>query len=184
MTDVKPHVKVEQHPNPTRRSYHVTREVMEGDERYGWGDSAYHSYGLFSKKKPSKFVTTLKDRLSAIPGVTGGSFSTYDIDIAIGDAFDWKDIGPIVLGEIVNAIFPETLGGTIEISARIGWSYYVRSRRMFDDDDDGHRVRYKDVASHEIFEVRDPQVLDVERLLDDSALTKVKMETQSELVEE
>jgi hypothetical protein len=49
MTDVRPHVKIEQHPNPTRRTYHVTREVMKGEEKYGWGDSAYRSFGLFSR---------------------------------------------------------------------------------------------------------------------------------------
>jgi len=183
VTDIKPHVKVEQHPNPTRRTYHVTREVMEGDEKYGWGDSVYRSFGLFSKSKPSEQVKTLKDRLSSIPGVTGGSIGTYEIDIVIGDAFDWKDVGPTVLGEIVNTVFPETLGGTIEISARIGWSYYVRPSG-WDDDDDGHCVRYKDVVSREVFEVKDPQVLDVERLLNADALQKAQEKATSEVVSE
>lgn len=184
MTDIKPHVKIVQHPNPTRRSYHITREVMEGDDKYGWGDSAYsRSLSLFSNKKPSQLVETLKDRLSAIPGVTGGHFEDYEVSIGIGEAFDWKDIGPVVLGEIVNAIFPETLSGTIEISAQIGWSYYVRPSG-WDPDDDGHRIRYKDVVSREVVEVKDPQILDVERLLNSDALQKAQEKAATEVVSE
>src|SRR3989344_4808929 len=162
MTDIKPHVKVVQHPNPTRRSFHVTREVTEGGaKRCGFGDH----YFDFDRKKPGELAQLLMDRLQAIPGVTSARFEQYEISVGISEAFDWRSIGPIVLGEIVNALFPETLGNTIEISANVGWSYHVRAS-SWDNDDDGHRVRYKDTVKREVVEVKDPQILDVERFLD------------------
>ena len=170
MIDIKPHVKVIQHPNPTRRTIHVTREVVDGAEKFGWGDSVYRHH----KVKPSENALLLRDRLSAVSGVIGGTFGNYELDVAIGDAFDWSEIGPVVLGEIVNTLFPETFGKTIEISVTIGWAYQTRSRRMYDDDDDGHRTRYQDMASRVVVEVTDPQILDLERFLDGAALQKAK----------
>ncbi|MDO8565179.1 MAG: hypothetical protein Q7R67_00940 [bacterium] len=177
MTDVKPHVKVVQHPNPTRRSFHVTREVTEGgSERYGFGD---HYFDI-DRKKPGELVKLLADRLRAIPGVTSARFEPYEISVGISEAFDWSDIGPVVLGEIVNVLFPETLGNTIEISANIGWSYYVRPSGHSLDDDDGYRVRYKDTAKREVVEVEDPQILDVERFLNAEAVQKAEQKVTAE----
>ena len=180
MTDTKPHVKVVQHPNPTRRSFHVTREVTEGgSDRCGFGDH----YLDFDKKKPGELAQLLMERLRAIPGVTSARFVPYEISVGIGEAaFDWKSVGPIVLGEIVNALFPETLGNTIEISANVGWSYYVRPSGRSWDNDDGHRVRYKDTVDHEVVEVKDPQVLDVERFFNSGAVERAQVKADSEIV--
>lgn len=181
MTDIKPHVKVVQHPNPTRRSFHVTREVTEGGAKNcGFGDFYFE---LDDKKKPGELAKLLMDRLQAIPGVTSASLKPYEISVGISEAFDWKDVGPIVLGEIVNALFPETLGNTIEISVNVGWSYHVRPS-SWDNDDDGHRVRYKDMVKREVVEVKDPQVLDVERFLDPNAVEGAQVKAESEVVSE
>ncbi len=184
MTEVKPHVKVVQHPNPTRRSYHVTREVVEGENKFGFGESAYSSsLSFFKKNKPGDLVKLIQERLQAIPGVIGGHFENYEISVAIGEAFDWSDIGPVVLGEIVNALFPETLGNTIEVSARVGWSYHAKPS-SWDMDDDGHRVRYEDTVRREVVEVKDPQVLDVERFLNAEAVQQVQQKVAAEPVVE
>ncbi len=180
MTSIRPHVKAVQHPNPTRRTFHVTREVTEGGcDLYGFGD---HFYSM-DRKKPGDLVKLLVERLQAIPGVTSAFIKPYEISVGIGEAFDWTSIGPIVVGEIVNALFPETLEGTIEVSAEVGWSYYVRpGSRMWDDEDDGHRVKYKDTAKRETVEVKDPQVLDIERFLNPNAVEQAKRKAASEVV--
>lgn len=182
MTSVKPHVKAVQHPNPTRRTFHVTREVTEGGcDRYGFGDH----FSSFGRKKPGELVKLLAERLQAIPGVTSARFEPYEISVGIGEAFDWASIGPIVVGEIVNALFPETLGNTIEISAEVGWSYYVRpGSRIWDDEDNGHRVKYKDTVKRETIEVKDPQVLDIERFLNPDAVGQAQQKVASEVVSE
>jgi hypothetical protein len=177
MTDVKPHVKIVQHSNPTCRSFHVTREVTEGgSDRFGFGDR----YFDFEKKKPGELVRLLTERLQAIPGVTSAFFEPYEISVSIGEAFDWRSIGPIVLGEIINTLWPETLGNTIEITANVGVAYYIRPS-SWGYDDDGHRVRYKDTVKREVVEVNDPQVLDIERFLNpDYVPQRVESEVTSE----
>ncbi len=181
MTSIRPHVKAVQHPNPTHRSFHITRDVTEGGcDQYGFGGS----YG-FGREKVGDLGKLLMSRLQAIPGVTSGFFHSYEITISIGEAFDWGIIGPIVVGEIVNTVFPETFGKTIEISAQVGWSYYVSpGRRIWDEEDDGQRVRYKTTAKREVVEVKDPQILDIERFLNTSAVDQAQQKAQSGLLSE
>ena len=51
-------------------------------------------------------------------------------------------------------------------------------------DDDGHRVRYEDTISRQIFEVKDPQVLNAESLLDADALQKAQEKAVLEMISE
>jgi len=178
MVDIKPHVKIEQHPNPPYRSYHVTVELASADQHmvhFGHDEMG----GSISGMKPKGVTRTLIERLTSIPGVNGGHIRGHEISVNIGQAFRWKDIGPIILGEIVNTVYPEILGKSIEISAELGWTYYTRN--MDDGPDDvGQRSRSMEVLDHMEFEVSDPQVLDVESFLNSDALQKAKEKARSE----
>jgi hypothetical protein len=128
--------------------------------------------------KPSQLAKTLMERLSAIPGVNGGHLHGYEVSVNIGEAFSWKDLGPIVLGEIVNTIYPEILGKTIAISAELSWTYY--SSGGIWEDDDGQRIRAIYVLDHQEFEVKDPQILDIENHLGSDALVQAKGKARAE----
>lgn len=186
MTDgIKAHVKIEQHPNPKIRDFHVTCEVSAIRGIYGFGENEMMNFG---EKSPGDLAETLAKKLMTIPGVTGGNFKRYEVRVDISDAFSWQDVGPLVLGEIVKNLFPETNGATIDISTRIGWSYFVRPSPAYDfmgEDDDGHRTRYVDMVNRQAVEVKfgsGRPILDVEHLFGSEALTQAKAKAAAEVV--
>jgi hypothetical protein len=140
--EIKAHIKMVQHPNPTRRTYHVVRDVS-AVRHYGFGQDNLFS-SSFEKKKPGAVAVALAKALEQIPGVDSGSLTQYEISVGIGDAFDWADIAPFVVGAIIKHIFPEVDGKTIEISTNVGHSYQVLPSSW--GNDDGHRVKYDDVT--------------------------------------
>lgn len=157
------HIKIVQHPNVHRRAYHVTSELLSGEIRYGFGQDSY--YGG-AEKKISDEIKKLVDTLKMIPGIIGGTVKNYEIGIAISEAFEWEDIGPLVLGEIVNATFPEVLGGSILISNQLVSTYYVD---RVDPGDDGMRYRYFQTMKREVVSVDfkgGRPILDVESFFD------------------
>ncbi len=184
---IKPHIKVVQHPNPKRRSYHFSREVSSTRHMYGFGRESM----MFSSRdeNPGEEAKVLAKRLADLPGVTDGHFKQYEVSVGIGDAFSWKDIGPLVLGELVKAYYPEAIGQTLDISTTIGWSYHVRPSEfgLFGEPDDGHRVHYQDMVDHEPVEVHmgvGRPTLDIEHLLGKEALQEAKTKKATETVYE
>lgn len=182
MTELKPHLKAVQHPNQKRRTFHVVREVYQGRHMYGFGKENT-MLSMLDKEEPGELAKELVKRLETIPGVTDGHFKTYEMSIGIGDAFSWKDIGPLVLGEIVKAVYPDVIGGTLEVSTQIGWSYRVQPRNdglsfsFMSMEDDGHRTRYQDMADHEPVEVdfgSGRPTLDIEHMLGGETLKTAK----------
>jgi hypothetical protein len=115
--EVKPHLVAVQHPNPVRRSYHVIREVSEMSHMYGFGRE--NMFSNVFKENPGAFAEALAQRLGNIPGIVDGHLKQYEISVGIGEAFDWKDVGPLVVGEIVKAVYPEVDGGTLEVSTTV-----------------------------------------------------------------
>ena len=187
-TEIKPHLKVVQHPNPKRRSFHVVREVSTCRDMWGFGRENI-MFSSHDNQDPGEDAKKLAMRLADIPGITDGHFKQYEVSVGIGDAFSWKDIGPIVLGEIVKAVYPDVIGGTLDVSTTIGWSYFVRpsSRGFMGEGDDGHRVHYQDMADHQPIEVNfglGRPLLDIENLLGKEALKEAKQRKLTETVDE
>lgn len=84
---------------------------------YGFGRENMFSNPF--KEIPGAFAEALAKRLAEIPGVIDGHLKQYEISVGIGDAFDWRDVGPLVVGEIVKAVYPEVDGGTLEVSTKV-----------------------------------------------------------------
>lgn len=186
---ITPHVKIEQHPNPKRRSYHFACEVSTSKHMYGFGRDSLMV--MFDERDPGEESKKLAERLANLPGVTDGHFKQYEVSIGIGDAFSWKDIGPLVLGELVKTFYPDAIGKTLNISSTIGWSYYVRpsSHGFMGDDDDGHRIHYQEMTDHEPVEVKEVNfgagrpILDVEHLFGKEALQEAKAKKAAETID-
>lgn len=175
--EIKAHIKMVQHPNPTRRTYHVVRDVS-AVKLYGFGQDNLFS-SSFEKKKPGAVAEALAKALEQIPGVSSGSLSQYEVSVGIGDAFDWADIAPFVVGAIIRHIYPEVDGKTIEISTEVGHSYKVRPSGMggMFGDDDGHRVEYNDITKRYTVPVdlgKGRPTLDVEFLFSHQAQDEAK----------
>lgn len=184
-----PHILVVQHPNSAIRSYHVTREISQMRGMYGFGPENMFYGGAFSKERPGELAESLAKALETIAGITEGSMKQYEISVHLGEAFDWRDIGPLVLGEIVKQVYPEADGGTLEVSTRLGWGLWVQpgSFGLFGESDDGHRIRYQHMADHEAVPVRfktGRPILDIEHLLNAEALKKAKEKAGREASEE
>ena|SRR3989338_1079422 len=187
-TEIKPHLKVVQHPNPKRRSFHITREISSCRGMYGFGRESM-MFSSLDREDPGEEAKQLAKQLADIPGITDGHFKQYEISVGIGDAFSWKDIGPLVLGAIVKAIYPEVVGETLDISTTIGWSYHVRPSLFgfMGEDDDGHRVHYQDMTDHQPVEVNfgiGRPTLDIEHILGGEALQEAKQKKAVETVYE
>jgi len=160
-----PHLKIEQHPNPLRRDFHVSREI--GKVRlYGFGLENSYSGSLVDEKEPEQLVKELADLLTAIPGVTDGHIDQYSVGIGIGQAFEWEDIGPQVVGVLVAKIFPECIGKSIEISATLS---------TIDASGYGHHFDVaKRIPTDVPADISEPNpVLDVESLFSCAPLQKV-----------
>lgn len=186
MTELKPHVLVVQHPNSRIREFHFVREVANTSHMSGFGENSL--FGSFHNEDIGERAKLLARMLQAVPGVIAGNLKRYSLSVTIADAFTWQDVGPLVLGEIIKAIHPEVVGYEIEISARIGWNYYAQPSGypMFGDDD-GHRIRYRDVVKREVLKVEfgaSRPSLDIEHMLGDQALQKAKEDAQKEVVTE
>ncbi|MES2668140.1 MAG: hypothetical protein V4644_00385 [Patescibacteria group bacterium] len=147
-TEIRPHILVVQHPNPTHRNFGFITELSSNRNPYGFGSSHYSN---FEKKNPGALAKTITERLLAIPGVTGGHIDKYEVSVAIGQAFSWEDLGPLVLGQLIKSIYPEVIGSELLISTRVGWVFYVRPSDFgfMGESDNGHRTRYQDMAKRE-----------------------------------
>lgn len=184
-TEIKPHLKVVQHPNPKCRCFHLTREILYCRDTYGFGNE--NLIFSLSKEDPGAEAKLLAKQLADIPGVTHGYLKQYEISVCLGDAFSWKDIGPLVLGTIVKAVYPEVGGGTLDISTTIGWSHYVQpsSFGFIGHNDDGLRVHYQDMTDHQPVEVNfgiGRPTLDIERMLGSDALREAKRKKAAEAI--
>lgn len=171
MNDSIPHISIVQHPNPEMRTYHVTRQVSK-IKMFGFGVDQMMSL-LDDNKDPGLLGKRLAKAFERIPGVTTGTLSAYEIDVTKGNAFDWSEIGPLVVGQIVKRVFPKCVGGTIEVSTTINYMA-------------GEYCRHQDVAKRCNVPVqfgkkeRRPR-LDVEELFKSPTLVKVVDNTQSEV---
>lgn len=175
--EIKAHIKMVQHPNPSMRTYHVVRDVS-AVQLYGFGQDNLLS-SSFDKKNPGTVAKALAKALEQIPGVSSGSLSQYEVTVGIGDAFDWEDVAPFVVGAIIKHIYPEVDGKTIEISTKSGHSYKVRPSEMggMFGDDDGHRVKYNDITERYTVPVdlgKGRPALDVEFLFSRQAQDEAK----------
>lgn len=171
MNDSIPHISIVQHPNPEMRTYHVTRQASKArrfkfgiDEFVGSSDNTENP-GLLGKR--------LAKALERIPGVTTGTLRAYEIDVTKGNAFDWSEIGPLVVGQIVKRVFPKCVGGTIEVSTTAN---YVS----------GDYCRHQDIAKRcnvpvQFGKKEQRPRLDVEELFKSPTLVKVVDNTQSEV---
>lgn len=181
--DIKAHIKMVQHPNSTRRTYHVVRDVS-AVKLYGFGQDNQFS-SSFDKKKPGVVAEALAKALEQIPGVNSGSLSQYEVTVGIGDAFDWADVAPFVVGAIIKHVYPEVDGKTIEISTNVGYSYY--DVKLSDwGYDNGHRVKYDDVTKRYIVPVdlgKGRPTLDVEFLFSRQAQDEAKKQTVEQSVD-
>jgi len=186
MSEIKPHLLVVQHPNPTHRAFHVVREVYQGSFMHGFGKEDMLSN--FEKNGLTDVSKELIKRLEAIPGLASGSIKQYEVSVCIGEAFSWKDVGPLVVGEIIKTIYPDVIDGTLEISCRIGWSYYAqpgggRLNFGFGSEDDGFRTRYQDIVDHEPVTAKlgaGRPSLDIEHMLDGRALEQARLKAKQE----
>lgn len=148
------HIKIVQHPNPEHRTVHVNRHVSNFDS-LGFGDSHYSN---FDNKKPGEVAEKLATALGYIPGVTGGDLKQYEIAIGKGEAFTWTEVMPLVIGQIIAKIFPDSVGEMIEISTAV---HYIS----------GDYSRQNDIAERlgvkVEFDLNDPNPsLDIEHLFD------------------
>jgi hypothetical protein len=148
------HIKIVQHPNSDRRTVHVNRHVSDFDA-LGFGDSHYSN---FENKKPGELAEKLATSLGYIPGVTGGDLKQYEIAIGKGEAFTWAEVMPLVIGQVIAKIFPDSVGEMIEISTSVNYMSgdYGRSNDIAD------RLGVKVE-----FDLNDPNPsLDIEHLFD------------------
>lgn len=110
---IVPHIRIEQHPNPDCRSYHVSR-LVSNVHLYQFGVDNISS--SFDRGNPGGIAKKLATMLKKLPGVSTGSFNSYEVSVMKGTAFDWNEISPFVVGYIVKYLFPECVGKTIDIS--------------------------------------------------------------------
>lgn len=163
-----PHISIEQHPNPEIRTYHVTRQVSKV-HRFWFGIDQMMS-SLNDNEGPGLLGKRLAKALEQIPGVAAGALDSYNIDITKGNAFDWSEISPLVVGQIVKRVFPKCIGAAIEISTTINYMA-------------GDYCRHQDVAKCCSVPVqfgkeeRRPR-LDIEELFKSPTLVKVADNTQ------
>ena len=165
-----PHISIEQHPNPEMRTYHVTRQVSK-IQRFGFGIDQIIS-SLDEKEDPGLLGKRLAKALAQIPGVTAGTLKAYEIDVTKGNAFDWSEIGPLVVGQIVKRVFPKCVGGTIEVSTTANYM-------------SGDYCHHQDIAKRcnvpVTFEKKERRPrLDVEELFKSPTLVKVVDNIQCE----
>ncbi len=107
------HIKVIQHPNPTCRSYHVSREL---GKVHGYGFGVESDLCVLNEKEVEQKVKDLASVMGAVPGVVRGSISLYELSVQIGEAFEWADVSPLIMGHLVKLVFPDCIGKTIEVS--------------------------------------------------------------------
>jgi hypothetical protein len=189
MNEIKPHLKVVRHPNVKCRTFHVVREICLDRGGHGFGREDEYIYGR--SKEPGDLAKGLAKTLETIPGVASGSLKQYEIRVDIADAFSWEEIGPMVLGEIVKAIYPDVVGNPLLLSVSIGWGYYVapgRSRMsIFSDENDDYRTRYIDTVKRQPIEVdlgKGRPMFNIEHLLNDEVLAEAKIKADQEMVAE
>lgn len=155
------HIRIEQHPNPDMRTYHLNRLVSK-ENMFGFGIE--QTMGLLGDKDPGKTGKALAKGLEKVPGVGSGHFGAYEVSITKGSAFDWADVGPFVVGQIVKHLFPDFIGKEIEISTT---QHYLA----------GDYSRHQDFVKHHKVKVKfyakkRPRV-DVEGLFNQQALREV-----------
>lgn len=129
----KAHLKIVQHPNSEIRTFHVNRDVCNV-LRFGFGKKNIDS--IFDHR-PDELTARLATALGYIPGVQEGALQQYDISITKGSAFEWADITPYVVGQIVAKVFPDLIGESLEISTSVhylvgtGYSQYDDIAKRF-----------------------------------------------------
>ncbi|HEC30793.1 MAG TPA: hypothetical protein ENI66_02145 [Candidatus Yonathbacteria bacterium] len=121
------HIRIVQHPNPDRRTYHVTRQVSKV-HLYKFGVDELSGCS-FDEKDPGDLAKKLAKGLERVPGINSGSLNAYEIDVGKGTAFDWEDIGHFIVGQIVKHVFPDCVGETIEISTTLHYMEGDYSRK-------------------------------------------------------
>lgn len=114
-----PHLKIVQYPNPECRAYHVN-VLVSGNMRC-WSFGRNDILGNYGEKKPDKLVKEFAEALGAIPGVESGTLESYEISITKAEAFEWSDISPFVVGLIVKRLFPDQVGGTLEVTTTLNY---------------------------------------------------------------
>lgn len=181
MSDIKktrPHITIEQLPNPTVRSYIFRPEIglTKGFVEFG-------KVPPQDKRGLTHEVCELGERLAHIPGVIKVYFlKESEVQIIIADAFSWEDVGPRVLGELIEALFPEVIGKTIYVStAVIILTCGDHEQRPVVHQTGHHKsrnTRRQEMATDQPFEVIHEAInfpiLDVEHLLSKEAIEKAK----------
>lgn len=135
---IRPHVLITQHPNLQMRTYHVTRQLSDV-HMFGFGVECMHS--SFDKKDPGVLAKRLARALARVPGITEGHVDQYTVTVAKGHAFSWADVSPMVLGKIIQHVFAECNGSTIEVSTTTEYM-------------SGNHCHHEDRASHAAIPVK------------------------------
>jgi hypothetical protein len=123
----KAHIKIVQHPNPERRTFHVNRDVCN-IHRLGFGKKEISCFAR--EEKPDSLTACLATALGYIPGVEEGHLQQYEVHVGKGEAFEWADIMPHVVGRIVAKIYPDLIGESIEVTTTMHYlvGEYSRER--------------------------------------------------------
>lgn len=109
------HIRIEQHSNPEMRTYHANRLVSK-QHMYDFG---IDGMGNFNEEDPGEMARKLAKALEKVPGVSSGHLSAYEVDVSKGSAFEWDEVSPLVLGQLVKHIFPDFIGKEIQISTTL-----------------------------------------------------------------
>lgn len=121
MNSMLAHISIVQHPNLQCRTYNVNRLLSGKNIRFGV-DEILDSFDKQNRDPGSLKVNLAKD-LDSILGIGKGNVGQYDIHIVKGVAFDWSDIGPLVIAQIIKHLFPKSIGNTIEISTTCHYNF-------------------------------------------------------------
>lgn len=82
-------IRIEEHPNPERISFHLSKRVPNNSE----DPNFIVSEMSFGDEKPGlKYAKQIMGMLFAIEGVNGVTIRPYEISIGKSPACDWKDI--------------------------------------------------------------------------------------------
>lgn len=95
---MKARIIAERFPNPYRRSYHMTVEVSE------------KCIEIFSRplcdnfeerfKEVGKYGREIVETLLRLDGITGVTLQPYQVNVGIGEAYEWEDIQPHIIATL------------------------------------------------------------------------------------
>ena len=122
-TETLPHIKVVQESESYLREFHITKALAGSNEmEYPFGEMSEGFTQHLNDKSDdgiNNLGLSLINQMMVIDGVVGGNLRKYSILIKIGQAFDPKDVYPIVLWRMLRVLFPEAIGRVVLISTAV-----------------------------------------------------------------